>query len=76
MAHGRSFLPSHLTGRGVTLLNLFGMGGAGVMQFASGPAHVALSTQSGTGAGYGALFAIFGTAILLGLAVYGFSRER
>jgi hypothetical protein len=39
ISHGRSFLPAHLTGRGVTLLNLFGMGGAGVMQFASGPVY-------------------------------------
>jgi predicted MFS family arabinose efflux permease len=37
ISHGRSFCPPHLTGRGVTLLNLFGMGGAGVMQFASAP---------------------------------------
>ncbi|MEM8538769.1 MAG: MFS transporter, partial [Pseudomonadota bacterium] len=27
MAHGRAFVPPHLVGRGVTLLNLFGIGG-------------------------------------------------
>ncbi|MFP3441168.1 hypothetical protein R0K18_25895, partial [Pantoea sp. SIMBA_133] len=30
MAHGRAFVPAHLTGRGVTLLNFFSVGGAGV----------------------------------------------
>ncbi len=76
MAHGRTFLPPHLTGRGVSLLNLFGMGGAGVMQFASGPAYAHLSVNLGAEAAYGALFAIFAAAILLGLAAYMFSRER
>lgn len=76
MSHGRSFVPSHLTGRGVSLLNLFGMGGAGVMQFASGPTHAALAVRMGPEAAYGALFAIFAAAILLGLAAYAFSRER
>lgn len=76
MAHGRGFLPSHLTGRGVSLLNLFGIGGAGVMQFASGPTHAALSVSMGRDAAYGALFAIFAAAILLGLTAYAFAKER
>lgn len=76
MAHGRAFLPSHLTGRGVSLLNLFGIGGAGVMQFASGPTYANLSASMGAEAAYGALFAIIAAAILLGLAAYAFSKER
>jgi MFS family permease len=36
MAHGRSFYPPHLVGRGVTLMNLFAMGGVGVMQVLTG----------------------------------------
>lgn len=75
IAHGRGFLPPHLMGRGVTLLNLFGMGGAGVIQFASGPTHVALSVQMGAQAAFGVLFAIFAAAILLGITAYAFSRE-
>lgn len=75
ISHGRSFLPPHLTGRGVTLLNLFGMGGAGVMQFASGPTHVALTRSLGSEAAYGALFAIFAVAILVGLALYATSKD-
>lgn len=75
MAHGRGFLPQHLTGRGVSLLNLFGMGGAGVMQFASGPTYAGLSGAIGAEAAFGALFAIFAVVILLGLCVYAFARE-
>ena len=36
MAHGRAFLPPHLTGRGVALINLCGIGAAGVMQVLTG----------------------------------------
>ena len=36
MAHGRAFVPAHLTGRGVTLLNFFSIGTVGLMQFATG----------------------------------------
>lgn len=76
IAHGRAFLPPHLTGRGVTLLNLFGMGGAGVMQFASGPAHGGLVSAYGSEAAYGILFAAIGGIILLGLAIYTFAADR
>lgn len=72
IAHGRAFFPAHLAGRGVTLLNLFGIGGAGVAQFASGPLHAAASTAL---AGYTAIFALFGFALLAGLASYLFSRD-
>ncbi len=76
MAFGRSFLPSHLTGRGVSLLNLFGMGGAGVMQFASGPTYSGLVPRLGAEPAYGALFAIIALAIVMGLSVFAFARER
>lgn len=75
ISHGRSFCPPHLTGRGVTLLNLFGMGGAGVMQFASGPTFAALSETRAPTEAYGALFGIIGLVILAGLAVYSRSKD-
>jgi predicted MFS family arabinose efflux permease len=75
ISHGRSFLPAHLTGRGVTLMNLFGMGGAGVMQFASGPTHAGMTARLGAEAAYGALFGLIGLVVLAGLAVYAFSRD-
>ncbi len=74
IAHGRAFIPPHLAGRGVTLLNLFGIGGVGVAQFASGPLHAAASAQ-GALAGHVAIFALFAGALALGLALYLFSRD-
>ena len=74
IAHARSFFPSHLTGRGVTLMNLFGIGGVGIMQFASGRLHGSLAgTESG--APYLAIFGFFALALALGCVVYLFSRD-
>ena len=73
MAHGRAFVPAHLTGRGVTLLNLFSIGGVGVVQFATGPLF---ESAGGGAAGYGTLFGAFALALALGCAVYAFSRDR
>jgi len=75
ISHGRSFCPPHLTGRGVTLLNLFGMGGAGVMQFATAPTYAALAQTRAPAEAYGALFGIIGLVILAGLSVYLWSRD-
>ncbi len=74
IAHGRSFFPPHLVGRGVTLMNLFGIGGVGIMQFASGRLHAGLSDSSVT-APYTAIFGFFGLALLLGTLLYAFSRD-
>jgi len=76
VAHARSFIPAHLAGRGVTLLNLFGIGGVGIMQFGSGPLHAAVSAQSGSQAAYATLFAFFGLAIVFGVVIYLFSRDK
>jgi predicted MFS family arabinose efflux permease len=76
ISHGRSFCPAHLTGRGVTLLNLFGMGGAGVMQFASGPTFAALAETGTLAEAYGTLFGLVGLVILAGLSVYIWSTDR
>jgi predicted MFS family arabinose efflux permease len=75
IAHARGFMPAHLVGRGVTLLNLFGIGGVGVMQFGSGPLHGAATAAGGIQAGYVALFAFFGISILAGCVIYLFSRD-
>lgn len=74
IAHGRAFVPPHLVGRGVTLLNFFGIGGVGIMQFASGRLHGSLAgTESG--APYLAIFGFFALALALGCVVYLFSRD-
>ncbi|MFN6952216.1 MAG: MFS transporter [Albidovulum sp.] len=76
MAHGRAFFPPHLVGRGVTLLNMFSIGGAGVLQFASGRVHRAVSDGALTPeAPFAALFLFFLLPLLGGLALYLFSRD-
>lgn len=77
IAHARSFFPPHLTGRGVTLLNLFGIGGAGIMQSLSGRVHGAASIgTTDPAAPYQALFLFFGVAIVIGVSFYMFSQDR
>lgn len=75
IAHGRSFIPPHLLGRGVTLLNLFGIGGVGVMQTLSGRVHRAADPIPPE-APYQAIFLMFGVLLLAGCAVYLFSKDR
>lgn len=77
MAHARSFFPPHLTGRGVTLINLFGIGGVGGFQFASGWVFEAGAQVGGDPvAGYRVLFAFFAVPALIGTLLYLFTRDR
>ncbi|WP_171230085.1 MFS transporter [Ruegeria sp. HKCCA4008] len=75
MAHGRAFVPAHLVGRGVTLLNLFGIGGVGIAQFVTGRIHAA-TTQAGTTAPYTAIFGFFAVTLAFGCVIYLFSRDN
>lgn len=76
MAHGRSFFPPHLVGRGVTLLNLFGIGGVGVMQFASGFVHSQTAAPGApVTAPYVAIFGFFAVTLAIGTVIYLFSRD-
>lgn len=72
MGHARALFPPHLTGRGVTLVNMFGIGGAGLMQVASRPVHGAFADPA---AAYRALFLFFALVVALGLAAYWPSRD-
>lgn len=74
MAHGRAFIPAHLVGRGVTLLNLFGIGGVGLAQFATGRIHAA-TVDMGSTAPYTAIFAFFAVTLAIGCVIYLFSRD-
>ncbi|AKS44667.1 Sugar phosphate permease [Octadecabacter temperatus] len=77
MAHARPFFPSHLTGRGVTLMNLFSIGGAGIMQFVTGRIMASLQLDPSTApVAYQLLFAFYGLLICCGLAIYVFSTDR
>ncbi len=74
IAHGRAFLPPALVGRGVTLLNLFGIGAVGLMQMATGQIYSALPGQPQTA--YSALFAAYAVLVIVGLSVYLWSQDR
>ena len=77
MAHGRSFYPPHLVGRGVTLMNMFGIGGVGVFQYAS--ASVFRSAQGPDElitAPYQAVFLFFAVPGLIGCLLYLLSEDR
>ncbi|MDR9485178.1 MAG: MFS transporter [Sediminimonas sp.] len=77
MAHGRSFIPTHLAGRGVTLMNLFGIGGVGLFQVLTGQLHAVASEIGGAPAmPYQVVFGFFAVLLLLGLAPYLLSRDR
>lgn len=82
MAHGRAFLPPHLAGRGVSLINLFGIGGAGLMQIITGRIHSVLTPSESVvnsappATPYAALFAFYAALTTAGLAVYLLARDR
>ncbi len=75
MAHGRSFVPDHLLGRGITLLNVLFIGGAGVLQPISGAIMKAM--QGGDAAtSYATLHLMSGSLMLAALTVYIFVRDN
>jgi MFS family permease len=75
MAHARAFLPPHLTGRGVTLMNFFSIGGVGAMQFATGGVVTAATVPGEPAVAYQALFVFYAVTLALALAIYLFSRD-
>ena len=77
VAHGRSFFPDHLLGRGVTLINLFGIGGVGIMQNVTAQVFDAKITQTQAPiVSYNAVILVFCVTLLLGLLIYIFSQDR
>ncbi len=77
VAHAKTFFPPHLTGRGVTLVNLFGIGGAGVMQSLSGKVHEASAVGlTDPSKAFQSIFVFFGVSITIGVTIYLFSHDR
>lgn len=75
MTHGRAFFPSHLVGRGVTLLTLVSIGGTGFLQVVTGWLHTGFAGPPAT-APYSAIFLFFAVLLALALAAYLFSADR
>lgn len=74
MAHGRTFLPDHLIGRGVTLMNAGSIFGVGLMQFLTGRIVDAQPDPTST-ATYQILFGTYAVVLLVALLVYLTSRD-
>ena len=72
IAHGRSFLPPHLVGRGMTLFNIGTMGGTFVVQLVSGALIDVFPAQAGIYPleAYRAVFAVQALGILVAGAAY------
>lgn len=75
MAHARAFLPAHLIGRGVTLMNFFAIGGVGAMQFATGTVVTASAVPGDTTAAYSALFWFYVLMLGAAIVIYLWSRD-
>ena len=75
IAHAKSFFPERLMGRGMTLLNLFGIGGVGVFQSLSGRVYNSASVRLGLVETYQVLFSFFGFALFFGCLVYALSLD-
>ncbi len=77
IAHGRSFSPEHLTGRCVTLLNMFAIGGAGLFQFLSGKLfRFTLEIEGTTSAAYTTIFLFYASSLFIGLVLYLKAKDR
>ena len=76
MAHARSFFPLHLTGRGVTLMNFFTIGGVGLTQFLMGQVAQSRFDAAQPEQTYSLLFAIYAAMLGITLLVYLFSADR
>ncbi|SMH49531.1 MFS transporter [Mesorhizobium australicum] len=75
MAHARAFLPMHLTGRGVTLMNFFSIGGVGVMQFVTGAVVTASTVPGDPLAAYRTLFVFYAAMLAVALIAYLPARD-
>ncbi len=78
LAHARAFLPPHLVGQGLTMINLLFFVGASLTQWLSGR-YVKASELAAIApeAIYGRLFIAFGIVMAVSLAIYMFApREK
>lgn len=74
IAHGRAFVPAHLVGRGVTLINFCSIFGAGLLQFLSGRL-VESQADSSAPETYQLLFGGYAGLLFLAMLIYLFSRD-
>jgi sugar phosphate permease len=77
LGHGRLFFPDHLLGRGVTTLNFFAIGGAGLVQAITGNAmERMLAGGMPQVEAYAWMHAGMGAALLAATAIFMFAPAR
>lgn len=76
IAHGRAFLPPHLIGRGVTLLNMFSITGSALAQFGSRWVYRIAADTVPPAQTYSTLFWFFTIPLCAGIFGYYFSRDH
>ena len=75
MAHSKAYFPSHLIGRGVTLLNFCAIFGAGFMQYFTGAVVDAYTIADQPEVAYSALFWFYAGVLGAALLIYLFSKD-
>ncbi|MCP4183008.1 MAG: MFS transporter [Hyphomicrobiales bacterium] len=75
LTHGKSYIPAHMTGRGLTLLNFFSIGGVAIMQFTSGIVVNTYTIDTQPTRAFTALFTFYAVYLAISLAIYQFSRD-
>lgn len=74
-AHGKSFIPVNIIGRGMTLLNFFSIGGVALAQFASGRIVETWSSAQSPLSGFSALYAFYAVVLGGAIVIYLFSQD-
>jgi len=72
MAHGKSFVRPSMVGRGVTLMNFFSIGGAGLMQFYTGDLF---NTATSPATGYQSIMIFYTIVLCIAIFIYYFSKD-
>ncbi|MEL6968018.1 MAG: MFS transporter [Pseudomonadota bacterium] len=75
MAHGMAFVPPHMSGRGLTLLNFFSIGGTGVMQSVSGFVYEGNAVASDPLSGFSAVLWLYATTTTVALIIFLFATD-
>ncbi len=76
LGHGRRFLPDHLIGQGVTLMNFFSIGGLGLAQALTGALATQLRPVAPPPVVYGALFWAYAAALSGATLIYAFAPRH
>lgn len=76
MAHAKAYFPPHLTGRGVTLMNFFTIGGVGVMQFVTGRVMSGTFDPAAPDRAFSTLFVTYAVLLAGALFIYLFVKDK